>query len=138
MIRNDQIQTAWVAELKSRSNVTTVVTSTEIREDKWKGTNFSYPNIRVKLTKLSPYTPFNDCQVFRSELTILVIGEEKSSKSVDEIAGIVATEFWGKGFTNSGVKVTKVGLMSIIPSYVPEDWDAWVSEVNFECLVQSA
>lgn len=138
MINNALIQASWIAELKSRTAITNLVTTAEIREDNWKGTGFDYPMIRVRLTRLVPQNQSKACQVFHSFASILVFGEQKSSKTVDEIAGVVAEEFWGKGFTNTGVKIVTSSLVEIIPAYTPEDMDSWVSEVNFDCLVQLA
>lgn len=139
MIRNDQIQAGWVAEIKSRTSITNLVPSVEIREDSWKGTDFSYPCIRVKMTSLRPKVPSERCILFYSDVTILVFGEQKSSLSIDQIAGTVGDEFWGANFTSNGIKFIKVSLAEIIPAHVPEDDpDAWVSEVNLQCLIQSA
>jgi len=139
MINNAMIQTAWVSKLKANTNVTARVPAQEIREEKWKGTGFNYPNIRVKLGILTPTLPNNTCNIFKSEVTIRIYEEQKSSKTADEIAGIVATEFWQHPFTAGGVKFTAINLVSVMPADVPEwDTDSWVAEVNFSCLVQSA
>jgi hypothetical protein len=138
MISNADIQASWIAKIKATSTITARVPAAEVREDSWKGQTFSYPNIRVKLGSLMPTTP-NNCQIFRSEVSIRVYVEQKSSKTADEIAGIIATAFWGKPFTNGAVKFTAINLTSVMPADVPE-WDenSWLSEVNFSCLVQSA
>lgn len=139
MIGNSQIQQAWIAKLKANSAVTAVVNALEIRENSWKGTGFTYPCIRVKLTRLSPTTPGSDCKIFRSEVSILCFSEIKSSKEADDIAKVVTEQFWTHPFTYAGVKFTSINLIEVIPAYVvPEDEDSWVSEVNLSCLVQSA
>src|SRR5512139_1780666 len=119
MIDNAQIQAAWITKLKATSTVTARVAASEIREDNWKGERFTYPNIRVKLGPLTPTQPNNTCLIFRSDVTILVFGEQKSSKSEDEIAGIIATTFWQHPFTSGAVKFTAINLTSIIPADVP-------------------
>jgi hypothetical protein len=139
MLNNADIQASWIAKIKVTPTITARVSAVEVREDQWKGQTFSYPNIRVKLGSLMPTTPNNNCQIFRSEVSIRVYVEQKSSKTADEIAGIIATQFWGKPFTNGAVKFTAINLTSVQPADVPE-WDeqSWLSEVNFSCLVQSA
>lgn len=139
MISNADIQASWIAKLKATSAVTARISTVEIREDQWKGQTFTYPNIRVKLGPLMPTTPNNNCQIFRSEVSIRVYVEQKSSKTADEIAGIVATQFWGHPFTNGAVKFTAINLTSVMPADTPE-WDeqSWMAEVNLSCLVQSA
>jgi hypothetical protein len=139
MINNADIQASWIAKIKATPSIVARVLAVEVREDQWKGQTFSYPNIRVKLGSLMPTTPNNNCHIFRSEVSIRVYVEQKSSKTADEIAGIIATAFWGKPFTNGAVKFTAINLTSVMPADVPE-WDeqSWLSEVNFSCLVQSA
>lgn len=138
MISNSQIQAAWIAKLKSSIAITALVSSAEIREDLWKGTDFVYPNIRVKMGLLTPQSG-NRCEVFHSDVTIQVYGEQKSSKTTDDIAGTIATELWGKTFTSLGIKFSAVNLTSLVPADVPEnDPNSWMSQVNFRCLVQAA
>lgn len=139
MISNADIQSAWISKLKATATVTARVAAAEIREDSWKGTDFVYPNIRVKLGLLTPTAPNNNCQIFRSDVSIRVFVEQKSSKTADEIAGIIATAFWGHPYSQGAVKFTAINLSSVVPAEVPE-WDvnSWVAEVNFSCLVQSS
>lgn len=139
MINNSLIQASWIAKLKANTAVTALVPAVEIRENMWKGQTFNYPAIRVKLTDLRPTTQWNNCLIFRSEVTILCFSEIKSSKQADDVAGVVAEQFWGHPFTYGGVKFTSINLTNIVPAYPPE-WDenSWLSEVNFSCLVQAA
>ena len=139
MISNADIQAAWIAKIKTTPTVTARVPAVEVREDQWKGERFTYPNIRVKLGLLTPTQPNSVCLVFRSEVAIRVYVEQKSSKTADEIAGIVATAFWSHPFSQGGVKFIAVNLTSIEPADVPE-WDenSWLSTVNLTCLVSAA
>lgn len=139
MIGNNQIQAAWIGKLKANSTITALVPAAEIREDMWKGNEFSYPNIRIKLTSFAPTNPNNNCQIFRSKVSILCFSEIKSSEQANNIARAVAEAYWGHPFTYAGAKFTAINLEEIVPSYVPErDENSWLSEVNFDCLVQSA
>jgi hypothetical protein len=139
MISNSDIQGAWITKLKSIANITTRVPAVEIREDNYKGTDFNYPMIRVKLGNLTPTAKNNNCLVFNSEVSILVFTEQKSSKQTDDIAGVICTEIWGKSFTLNGVRFTAVTLDSLAPAETPErDENAWMSSVNLTALVSSA
>jgi hypothetical protein len=138
MISNSQIQSSWIAKLKSNTNVTALVPAVEVREDLYKSPTFTYPNIRVKLGNLTPTAQNNNCQVFKSEVSILVFTEQKSSKQADDIAGVICSEFWGKGFTSNGVKFIAVTLDELVPAMVPEtDTNSWMASLNFTCLVQN-
>jgi len=62
MLRNDEIQTAIVAYLKTKTAITSLLITednptglVEIREDQWQGTEFDYPNIRVRMIGNSPF-----------------------------------------------------------------------------------
>lgn len=139
MISNSQIQGAWIAEAKSKTNITDLVTANEIREDLWKGTAFIYPNIRVKLGNLVPTVNNPNCNTFRSPVSFLVFVEQKSSKQADDIAGVIATEFIGKSFTANGVRVYGITLESLSPADVPErDENSWMASVNLVALVSPA
>lgn len=138
MISNSQIQAGWIAKAKASTNITALVSSAEIREDLWKGTDFVYPNIRVKMGLLTPQFA-NRCNVFFSDVTFQVYTEQKSSKTTDDIAGVIATEFWSKTFSSLGIRFDAINLVSVSPATVPEsDPNAWLSEVNFRCLVQAS
>ena len=138
MISNADIQSAWISRLKANVAITARVPAVEVREESWKGTEFSYPNIRVKLGNLTPTAKNNDCRIFQSEVSILVFVEQKSSKTADEISGIIAAEMWGKSFTLNGVRFTGVTLDSLAPAMVPErDENSWMSSVNLTALVSS-
>lgn len=139
MIGNDTIQTAWITETKSKTNITTLVSSTEIREDLWKGERFSYPNIRVKLGELTPVNRNPDCNAFRQVASLLVFIEQKSSKQADQIARVIATEYIGKSFTENSIKVYSITLESLVPAHVPEeDPNSWLAIVNLNTLVSPA
>ena len=136
MINNALIQQAWITKLSSNTNITARIPAVEIREDSWKGTDFTYPNIRVQLGDLVPQVPSPNCTVFQSHVSILIFSEQKSSKQADEIAGIVAQEMWGKSFTLNGVKFSGIMLKSVSPAVVPEsDENTWVSSVDFVATV---
>lgn len=136
MISNANIQAGWIAKLKANTAVTALVSQAEIREDNYKGTDFVYPNIRVKLGNLTPKVPAPNCQIFGSEVSILVFTEQKSSKQSDDVAGAIASEFWGKAFTIGGVRFANITLVALVPAMVPErDENSWMSEVKFVATV---
>lgn len=138
MVNNSLIKAAWVAKLKANTAVTALVSANEIREVEWKGEDFVFPNIRVALGKLTPTTKSETCRVFSSVVSILIFTEEKSSKTADDIAGVVAEQFWGKSFSYGGVRFSGIVLDDIEPATTPEkDQNAWRSVVNLTALVQN-
>lgn len=138
MISNADIQAGWISRLKANTAITARISATEIREDGWQGTDFRYPNIRVQLHTLVPQVANSECKIFSSSVSILVFGEQKSSKTVDEIAGIVAHELWGHTFSSNGVRYASVSLTGIDPATIQEgDGNTWKASVNLTALVQS-
>lgn len=136
MVNNSTIKAAWITRLKANARITALVYASEIREVKWKGTDFIYPNIRVAMGNLVPTTNSNSCTVFSSEVSILIYTEQKSSKEADDIAGVVAEEFWGKQFTENNIRFSGIRLISVEPATVPqEDTNSWRSAVNFSTTV---
>lgn len=136
MINNAQIQSGWITKIKASANITDRVPAVEVREDLWKGEKFTYPNIRVRLGDLTPINRNADCNTFRSPVSILVFTEQKSSKTTDEIAGVIATEFVGSSFTVNGIKYYGITLESLVPAHVPEsDPNSWLSIANLNVLV---
>jgi hypothetical protein len=139
MINNATIQGAWIEDAKSKTNITTLVPAVEIREDLWKGEKFTYPNIRVKLGNLTPSNRNPNCNTFNQVASLLVFIEQKSSKTGDEIAGVIATEYIGKTFTANGVKVYGITLESLVPAHVPEgDENSWLAIANLNTMVSPA
>lgn len=139
MISNSDIKAAWVAKLKANAAIIALVSAQEIREFEWKGTDFVYPNIRVRLLNLTPTNTNANCQSFDSRVSILIFTELKSSKQADDIAAVVAEQFWGHTFSNSGVRFSGIILQSVSPAITPEeDTNSWRSAVEFSTVVQRA
>lgn len=139
MINNAQIQAAWITETKSKANITALVPAAEVREDLWKGTDFTYPNIRVRLGDLTPTAQNANCNTYRQTASLLVFIEQKSSKQADEIAGAIATEYIGKSFTENGVRVYGITLASLVPAHIPEDdVNSWLAIANLNTMVSPA
>ena len=137
MISNSDIKAAWVAKLKANTNITNLVPAAEIREVEWKGTNFTYPNIRVQLHPLIPTNTNANCQVFGSRVSILIYTEQKSSKQADDIAVVVAQEYWGHVFSSLNIRFSGIVLQSLDPAIVPEeDANSWRSAVQLSTVVQ--
>jgi hypothetical protein len=138
MISNSDIQAGWISKLKANMAITALVPAVEVREDLYKSTVFTYPNIRVKLGNLVPKVYAPNCQIFSSEVSILVFTEQKSSKQADDIAGVIATQFWGGAFTVNGVRFSGITLEALVPAIVPErDENSWAAEVKFVTTVSS-
>lgn len=131
MQRNDLIQSALVAYLKSKATILAELKNTdEIREDQWQGKEFSYPNIRVRLISNIPLQ--NECDGSTVVASILVFSEEASSYQADRIAGIInqalcGTNGKGKSFEYQSIRFSTFP-QNLIPA-IRQDTRTWRSEV---------
>ena len=102
-IRNNTIQAAFVAYLKSKIALTSVLANAnEIRENTWKGTEFKYPNVRVDLTDNKP----GDIGCPQGiGVTLQVFSEKPSSLEADDIAGIIVDILHGIQFKQGTLNI---------------------------------
>jgi hypothetical protein len=138
IIRNDEIQAVLVTYLKAITNITDLLvtsdgtaTPDEIREDGWKGTEFTYPNIRIRMIRNEPIISRSCYQ--RIEVSFLVFSEQSSSLEADKIAGIIGNELHEHPFSASGLAVS-LSLRNLVPAI----WSGehiWRSEVIMSGIV---
>lgn len=130
MRRNDEIQAALVSYLKSKTSITDLLTiggssASEIREDQWKGVDFKYPAIRIRLISNVPINP--QCNYSQVEISFMVFSEKQSSFEADKIAGIINDILNGHSFTSNGIAFTFT-TTNLIPA-IAQDETTWRSEV---------
>lgn len=143
--RNDEIQAALISKLKATAAIVAELTtagssSTEIREDNWQGTEFEYPNIRVRMISNNPTGDLAECSVCKFSVSIMAFSESYSSLEADKIAGIISTSLNGKSFTASGISL-HLRTTNIIPATRVVTGVGITSSVDIrtwraECLIQ--
>lgn len=126
LISNADIQSAIVTKLKAATTVTALVTATEIREDQWQGTDFSYPNIRVRMIRNSPFESEN-CSITDFSVGIQVHSEDASSYEADRIAGIISSVLHGHPWSTSTLNLT-LRTTNLVPA-IRSDSRTWRAEV---------
>jgi len=91
MLSIAEVKEGLVSYLKSKTAITDRLTdgAEEIREVQWQGSDFTYPNVRVRVRELTPHA---DCGLGTIACHIYVFSEDASSKEADEISGIIANE----------------------------------------------
>jgi hypothetical protein len=126
VLRNDQVQSAWITRLKANTTVLAELDDNdEIREDFWQGDKFTYPNIRVRVISNTPQAG-RDCNLHDIVISTMVFSEEPSSQQADRIAGIIMTELHDRQFTSNGIAFG-VRTSDLIPA-VRTDERTWRSE----------
>ena len=125
--RPDLIAQALIDHLKASTTVLAELPDdNEIREEEWQGTNFTYPNIRVRITNLGLYEIGAQCLNSPFDAHILVFSEEPFSSQANRIAGIIKTVLHDKSFSQNGLLVAL--RATIIPAIRSDD-RTWRSEV---------
>ena len=133
MPRNDQAQAGLVSYLQSKSDVTDQLTdgADEIREDHWDGSEFTYPNIRVRLISNIPID--DGCQLSQVAVSFMCNSEEYSSQEADRISGIINNTLHGKSFSSNNITYS-ARLTNLLPAR-KTDKRTWTSEAIFNMLV---
>lgn len=127
-LRNDLVQGALIDYLKNQSDVTgELSTSDEIREDMWQGTEFVYPNIRLRLMSNAPFV---DCNKALIRLSWEVYSEKQSSAEADKICGKIRLVLHNKSFSSNGLHF-HLSCTDVIPA-IRRDARTWRSE----CLMR--
>ena len=138
MITNEEIQSALITYLKSKSAIVnalvdlngTLIGAKEIREDQWQGTEFDYPNIRVRMISNNPIGDSDQCDASNFSVSIMSFSEIASSKTAEHISGIISTSLHAKSFTQNGLFLN-LRTTNLIPA-VRTDRNTW----RAECLMQ--
>jgi len=137
--RDDQIQAGLVSYLKTQTDVTNELIvaeinptgATEIREDHWEGTDFGYPNVRVRLISNIPVD--DGCLLSRIAVSFMCNSEEYSSQEADRISGIISNTLHGRSFQSNSITYS-ARLTNLLPAR-KTDVRTWTAEAIFSMLV---
>jgi len=107
----ESTQAAWVAYLKSKTQLVSLLDSSlEIKESEYQADQFKYPAVRVSID----YFPsINGCGVDDIDVFIEVFSEEKSSKQAAHIAAVLQSLLHKHPFTQNGIKFPMVNVQKI-------------------------
>lgn len=133
MKSNNDIQAAIISYIKLSATITAVVTSLEMREDQWQGSDFTYPNIRVRLISNEPLGSPDTCSMSRITVSFMVFTEDSSSQNSDKIAGIINNVLHGRSFYSNGIAIS-LRTTNLIPA-IRSDIRTWRSEVLMTGIV---
>lgn len=132
MIDNEQIKTAIISKLKANTTIVAALpTVNEIRETQWQGTDFQYPNLRVRVIDNTPVGRSGCYQ--NVSIGIMAFSEQASSKEADQISGIIMRELNDSYFTENGLAFN-LRITNITPA-ARVDARTWRSEAIFKAIV---
>ena len=140
IIRTDLIKGALISYLKTVDTVTNKLDdygsgAVEIREIQWKSDDFAYPAVRFRMIRNAPDN--GDCTKSEISFSWVVLTEDQSSATCDEISGIIAAYFQTRQFSVAFQGNTyhfSCGGVSIIPA-TGVGVSVWRSEVVVEGFV---
>ncbi len=126
----ESVQASWVAYLKSKTQLTSLLNSAdEIKELNYQADEFLYPAVRVSVD----YMPsVNGCGPDDIEVFIDVFSEQKSSKQAAHIAAVLQSILQKKPFTQNGIKFPLVWVKKVDRPY--KDIFAWRSSLHIKGL----
>lgn len=137
MFNNFDIRTMLVDYLKNNSAIIGI-SSSEVRERQWQGTDFTYPNIRVKIIQ---QVPCKDVGCNWSDITFSVqcYAEQSSSEQAETIQYAIAT-FLDKTIISSLVlRVYSIHVLAMPDaSLTDKETLTWMAETLFSGKVSAA
>ena len=139
MIDNNLIQAALLAKAQSVAAITTALAAGAdgIKELDYKGTDFSYPCIRIALEGQTDIAGTNTHCPSQVDFSFYVFSEKASSKEANQIAGKVVSAFRGMSFSQSGVKFVKIRILENIPA-IAQDERTWRAQIRCQSTIHLA
>lgn len=139
MISNELVQAAIVA--KAQASATLIAALSQgidgIKELNWKGTDFTYPCVRIALEGQTDLTETNVSCPSQVDFSFYVFSETASSKQANQIAGIIVTAFRGLSFAQNTVKFVKIRIQENIPA-IAQDERTWRAQVRCQSIIHTA
>lgn len=139
MISNELIQAAIVAKAQATTALTALLGGgvDGIRELNWKGTDFTYPCVRIALEGQTDLTDTNTSCPSQVDFSFYVFSEKASSKEANQIAGIIVTAFRGLSFAQNTVKFVKIRIQENIPA-IAQDERTWRAQIRCQSIIHLA
>lgn len=104
-------------------------TKDEIRELEWNGTDYKFPNIRVRVNEFIRQVPIQSCSTHDVNASVYVFGDEASSLKINQIATKIYEALDAKSFTQSGIKFGSIIIKQFGAAWVSEE-GLWRSELQ--------
>lgn len=131
MADGETSQAAWVAYLKSKTQLTTLLANSgQIKETQWQGDEYVYPAVRVHIDY---YPSINGCGPDDIDVFIDVFSEQKSSKQAAHISAVLQSILQKKPFTQNGIQFPMVWVKKVNkPNH--DDPGVWQSSLEIKGL----
>ena len=131
MVNPNHIQEGLLLKLQGVAAVTALLSaSTQIKEDQWQGTTFTYPAVRIDLGTLMPVA---DCEDVTCDFGIECFSEKDSSHEANNVAYQVNQALHGKSFESGNARFM-IYSRGLIPAKRSEE-RAWRSVALFKSRI---
>jgi hypothetical protein len=136
ILRDDQIQAAFLSHLKSSTVLTSEVVADQIRETQLQSTDFVYPGIRLRV---EPGVLEEDGCPQNVTIRIAAFSENSSSQQALRISGIIRQQYHSKSFSATGIgqSMTFTGIKVTVIPVVRQDQRTWRAELLLNMIVSS-
>jgi hypothetical protein len=138
MISTADVQTDIITKLKAHAALTTLVDD-EIREENWMGTAYTYPSVRVHITRLQPIERPGSCEdtAFMCQFNVGYRVASPSSKNAADGLQVAIEALLDQHLSGAGIFTARTGVtLQDVGGPIPEAENAWVARAFFNCRLQ--
>lgn len=135
MISNDLLKAAILEKIKSIAGLIAVLPdgASSIKEADWKGTDFTYPCIRIMIESQNDIAG-STCNASEASFSVYTFSEKASSKEADQIAGIIVSAIRGISFEENNIKFSQINIVENIPA-ISQDGRTWRAQIRCQSTV---
>jgi hypothetical protein len=134
MIDNQLVQAALISKANSSSIVNTHIPSGTVLEYEFQGTDWVYPNARLKIDTQYDFSEDAVSCPAVVEFSWYVFSEKGTSKEADEIAGDFVLAFRGLSFSVNNIKFVRVKVLENIKA-IRQDVRTWRAQVRCRSII---
>jgi hypothetical protein len=139
MISTATVATAIIAKLKADAAVAALANAgEEIREERWMGTDYTYPCYRVYITNLAPIGEAGSCEDtgFVCDFNVSYRAISPSSRSTADGMAVAVEALVGEKLGGAGFVGRSAVKLADLPGPIPEAENAWMARAFFNCRLQ--
>ena len=138
MLDNDLIQASILAKAQTLTTLIALLPDglQGIRELNWKGSDFSYPCVRLALETQMDLDETNVSCPSTVDFSFYVFSETASSKQANSIAGKLVSGFRGIGFSQNNIKFVKIKILENIPA-IAQDARTWRAQIRCRSTIHA-
>jgi len=139
MVSNELIHAAILSKAQASVAITSSLPdgTKGIKESGYKGTDFSYPCVRLAIEGQTDILGTNTNCPSQVDFSFYVFSEKASSKEADQIAGKIVTGFRGISFEQDAVKFVKIRILENIPA-IAQDERTWRAQIRCQSMIHLA